>query len=584
MAAEVLGKCLLAMLIMAVLSSATRLSAGTVDSVYFAPYDSRDELQMDVALAVTVTEACLANKTLRSPGEENPYQILWAVYNLLDMDYIQPLIDAFNAGVEVKVLIEFTQLSQPYVPLYEIFKNNSLRVAPTCYDTNRNLSLTNLQNLNLVGIDVQEKTTFSNGTGIMHTKTRYFRWNDNTGVKNECVASGSMNTEDTALLNDETLLITSDPESIRQYLQFFWSTLYNNDTALNVFIPTQTSNLLYSLYAGNKSTAALSVVLDWLQNEEELIIFSVYCLLDLYGPVFGENPLTGLALVDVLCDRKKAGVKVMVMTDKDCCDGDGSFNSGDDTVTAYQIAQCDIPVYKCKNWGCPDPTQCYTAFHHKNVVFGTPKAKAGTKITTGTANWSGSSMGGGVGKKAYTPVNAETQVFLANETVTWTRFLSNSLYSIRKYESQQACPYLGPNNTVVTDQCAGSPRNPFNQPNWTQPAYSSIFEDFSQLVSWPTVNVTFAVEGLASSDTVYVFMVASNSKLYLSFDANTQAWLGELPDLKIGSILSYAIYVNNTLASPTTQLIVDPAYDWTANVRLPDANIVVGFITEIIQF
>lgn len=273
----------------------------------------------------------------------------------------------------------------------------------------------------------------------------------------------------------------------------------------------------------------------------------------------------------------------MVLVDKDCCDGDGSFNPGDNTVTAYKITQCGIPVYKCKNWGCPDPEQCYTAFHHKNVLFGTPRSKNGTRITTGTANWSGSSMGGGVGNRSYTPVNAETQLFLANDTVLFTRLLSNALYLIRSYEYQQACPYPGPNKTVETDQCAGSPRNPFNQPNWTQPNYTTIFADLSQLVTWPSVNVTFAVVGLAPSDAVYIFVRSTGATVGLNFDADSQAWLGELPLVKMGAIVDYDVYANEQVVLHPKPLITDPAFDWSAQTRRSDVNILTSSLTVVLH-
>ena len=79
-----------------------------------------------------------------------------------------------------------------------------------------------------------------------------------------------------------------------------------------------------------------------------------------------------------------------------------------------------------------------------------PKSKGGTKVVTGTANWSGASMGGGVGKYAYLPTNIESHLFLANDTVAFIRYLSNILYLLRKYEYQQACPYQHPNGTTIS--------------------------------------------------------------------------------------------------------------------------------------
>ena len=94
----------------------------------------------------------------------------------------------------------------------------------------------------------------------------------------------------------------------------------------------------------------------------------------------------GVTLVEALCDAKKRGTAVAVITDKDQADGDGDFTSGDPTHMAYHITQCGIPVYKAKNYNSN-----YSAFHHKNAIFGLEKPV----IVTDTANWSGASMSNG---------------------------------------------------------------------------------------------------------------------------------------------------------------------------------------------
>ena len=81
------------------------------------------------------------------------------------------------------------------------------------------------------------------------------------------------------------------------------------------------------------------------------------------------------------------------------------------------------------------------------------------------------------------------------------RFLSNFLQNLRKYEHQQACPYnqtildVVTNKTFVrsiTDQCKGSPRMPWNQPNWMQPSYETILSELHG-PGWPTNGVTWEI-------------------------------------------------------------------------------------------
>lgn len=53
-------------------------------------------------------------------------QILFCVYNLLDYTYLNPLVDAFNAGVFVQVLMDDGNVQKPYVPTLKFFQNSGL--------------------------------------------------------------------------------------------------------------------------------------------------------------------------------------------------------------------------------------------------------------------------------------------------------------------------------------------------------------------------------------------------------------------------------------------------------------------------
>ena len=69
-----------------------------LDNLFFAPYDKTRDLLTDLTLAKTVRDACLKDKAnCNGQGSSNPYQILWSVYNVLDLDYLHPLIDAYTA-------------------------------------------------------------------------------------------------------------------------------------------------------------------------------------------------------------------------------------------------------------------------------------------------------------------------------------------------------------------------------------------------------------------------------------------------------------------------------------------------------
>jgi len=96
---------------------------------------------------------------------------------------------------------------------------------------------------------------------------------------------------------------------------------------------------------GTEDTALVRrVLLDLVRNETESILVSVYSLRSIDD---GE----GQPLVEALCAARQRGVGVAVITDKGQSDGEPGFAGGDDTVTAWRLWQCGIPVYKvCMCW------------------------------------------------------------------------------------------------------------------------------------------------------------------------------------------------------------------------------------------
>ena len=113
----------------------------------------------------------------------------------------------------------------------------------------------------------------------MHMKMRYFSWIDTRGERNERVVSGSMNPEDTAVYNEETLYITSQQRAVDKYKEFFNSTLFpaNTEKYKNVWDPAAESNLFYSKYNEKGSTAPLHAILDAVTKESTFVALSVYC-------------------------------------------------------------------------------------------------------------------------------------------------------------------------------------------------------------------------------------------------------------------------------------------------------------------
>ena len=189
-------------------AAAARLDA------FFAPYDGStalrghnvSALQTDLELIETVTKAAAHGNA----------SIYFCVYNLLDPSYVQPLIAAAKAGVTVQVLMDAKNLQKPYVHTYDWFKDASLKVAPTRSTTQRDLSPDARRSLNLLGIKM---------TGLMHMKLRAFSWLASPTAHNvtRVVVSGSLNPEDGALHNEDTLIVVRDEPTIDAYMRAYYA-------------------------------------------------------------------------------------------------------------------------------------------------------------------------------------------------------------------------------------------------------------------------------------------------------------------------------------------------------------------------
>ena len=521
-----------------------------------------------------------------------------AVYNLLDDDYVNALIDAAHAGVSVQVLMDYKNLMQPYVRTYDSFEKAGLAVAPHRNDSQKDLSAAQKASLNLIGVKV---------TGIMHMKLRYFAWLETDGggsgdgggdgdgggesgvesaqVKKEVVVSGSLNPEDTAVKNEDTLLVVrDDAATISAYRAAYTSLLAPKPTATNAYDPSKRVNVLFSQAVVPKGSEdageARRVLLALVAAETEAVLISVYSMRSIVG-AGGE----GAALVEALCAAQRRGVAVAVVTDKGQADGEKGFAGGDDTVTALRISQCGgggggrIPVYKAQNYASR-----YTALHHKNAIFGLKKR---TVVWTDTANWSEASLGNGT--SAAKPHNSETTMIIDDAPLA-RRFLSNFLQLVRKYAYQQACPYeqVSPTSgkaTVERANCATE--MPFHQPDWVMPDARAVIGGLVRAAeakapgTWPAVGATFVAKG-APAGGAMTFSVNGGANTTAHLDGKGQSPLLNIP---LGSLVDITVFPAAAAAAaaaaagggapPTVGappepynvqgVVVDAAFDWSSD-------------------
>lgn len=570
------------------------LAAAAAPSIttYFAPYDgparytamsNTSVLQADLALVQEVVAAKKAHDAQQGKGparrdDAGSFNVKFCVYNLLDDDYIQALIEAHNAGVFVQVVMDYNNINEPYVQTYARFRDAGLAVAPFRNTTQKELTPQQLASLNLIGAKV---------TGIMHMKLRYFSWLAAPGATEatEVVVTGSLNPEDTALKNEDTLVvIRDDPDTIAAYTRAYASVLAPKPTATNDYDASRPVNVMFSqavVEKGSEATCfARRVLLSLVRSETESALLSVYSLRSL-------DDGTGLPLVEELCAARARGVAVAVVTDKGQADGEAGFAGGDNTLTALRMWRCGIPVYKAENYATK-----YTALHHKNAVFGLKKRSI---VWTDTANWSEASMGNGTSDAK--PHNSETSLIIDSQKADagrmGLRFVSNFLQLVRKYAYQQACPYTrvsGNRSYTERAQCATDMK--WNQPDWVQPGARNVTASLVAAAeagaegTWPRVKVTFTVAATPLLPTGDADQGGAG-QLLLSVNgaANTTVPLSPAPGgagsqavatLPFGSVVDVTVVPMQGGAQAYQRTVVaDAAFAWGANppARRSDAEL-----------
>ena len=236
--------------------------------------------------------------------------------------------------------------------------------------------------------------------GIMHTKMRLLEW-----PKNRVVISGSLNPDQSAFVNDETLLIMKNLPVFDDYAKIYNSILHFNNrpnskqytftnkplnltnNSVQLFFSKGNVSSNSNKYVENSNTIGKNLV-ELITKEREMVLIFVYTMRDFGG------------LVAAIQQAAKNGAFVMVMTDLDQIVGELGFSGPEPYCLFSQInsillsqrygKNVYVPVYACKNNNGP-----FNAFHHKNMILGATNML----VTTDTANWTAAAVGIGSTKK-----------------------------------------------------------------------------------------------------------------------------------------------------------------------------------------
>lgn len=376
---------------------------------FFAPYDA--PIQQDIAHIREMIEARRADPRQFASDAENPYKILYAVYNLRNPEVVRLLGEAHQVGVDVQVLIEQHQLDPEKT--WNTTDEELIAAGFSFSPTQKGLTPAEREELDLIGIE---------GPGFMHLKARIFSRPDLVnGGTIEKVLTGSMNPGDESANNHETLHLLEDPVVVERYKAKYRAVREGKELP-NVWTDDAPINVLFTPTTRGPQPA--DAILKLIDQEREAIFLSVFSLRNFTGQ------RERASLLDKLKAAKERGVEIVVVTDRKQSDGvDWQGNRiGHDDDTEDRIRGLGIPVYECINEAGP-----FNAMHNKSAVFGLSHMK----VVSDTGNWSQAALGAR-GRPAR---NDESYLFIDSKRLddnhTGQRYLSNFLYLLRRYSHQQ---------------------------------------------------------------------------------------------------------------------------------------------------
>ena len=383
--------------------------------VYFTPND--DAYKFEMQCIDDVIAARKADSTQYTQAD-NPYKIQYMVYNLRNEKIVNKLFEAIKAGIDVQVLIESEQISddRPWNKVDDWFEAEGLKVLRS----DKDVDLAERKGAHLIGIDRRS---------LMHMKSRIFLYKDpDTGEKRSKVLSGSLNPGGYPVKNEENVNVMTSGRIARTYEKRFYEIL-EHKPATNNWHDDRPINVMFTPYHQGGPTTPTKKLFEWIDQEKEMILVSVFALRNLTTKGDREN------LVKKLKKAQDRGVKVMVITDRRKSDGvDVNGNQilmygepAHNDYTDENLERAGIPVFELVN----TKTE-HSSVHGKSMVAGLKNMK----VLTGAGNWTVAAMG----SRKKNPRNEESFIFVdsgkLDNNYTGRAYLSNFLGLLRKYDEQ----------------------------------------------------------------------------------------------------------------------------------------------------
>jgi hypothetical protein len=383
--------------------------------VYFTPKENAYKFETKC-----IEEVIAARKAdpVDYPEDQNPYKILYMVYNLRNEKIVKKLFEAMKAGIDVQVLIEADQISddRPWNKVDDWFEAEGLKVIRS----DKDITDAEREGAHLIGIDRKS---------LMHMKSRLFLYKDpQTGEKKTKVLSGSLNPGSYPIRNDENVNVMTSDKIARDYVKRFYQ-IRHREPAKNKWHDDRPINVLFTPYEQGAVTTPTKKLFEWIDNEKEMIIISVFALRNLTTKGEQDN------LVKKLKKAKDRGVKVMVLTDRR--KSDGTDENGEPIMMYGELAHNDLTDEKLEEAGIKvlelvNTAGKHSSVHGKSMVCGLKDMK----VLTGAGNWTVAAMG----SRKKQPRNEESFIFVESgkldNNYTGRAYLSNFMELLRRYDKQ----------------------------------------------------------------------------------------------------------------------------------------------------
>jgi hypothetical protein len=365
---------------------------------------------------------------------EDPYRILYAVYNLRNRRVFDKLVEAHRLGIPMQVLIEADQIApdRPHNKLAAWFTEAGL----TVIRSDRGATPEALEKAHLIGVDRAQ--------ALMHMKSRILRWKDpSSGELRHKLLMGPLNPGGDPLKNDEHLNIFTEPSLVERFARRYLE-VRAHQQAVNTWDEESPLNVLFTPHTP-ESKSPTDQLFRWIDAENELIVMTIFCIRNLSTRADRET------LVDKLKQAKQRGAKVLVITDMRKSDGktlvfdaegrpkrnergelirEGVEMYGEeagDDPTDEKLVEAGIPVIEVVNRASQ-----HSAMHERFTLFGLTNMR----VLASEGNYTTAAMG----SRGSRPRNQESYVFIESarydDNYTGRAFLGRALQLLRKYDAQ----------------------------------------------------------------------------------------------------------------------------------------------------